>query len=233
MEVKDLRGSERFIAARPFAGSFGSAGVSIINLSTQGVQIEHAAPLRLGTKGRLAFKLDDVAVTVYGISIWSHLSKTPNEHGKYPYRSGIRIEVGIDEFATALQTLIDRKSVHLDMDSMARKQQRLLDRQVDKKAHIKVLWTTKEIPPDQVLLVQHALERLRANPEEAMKWYNRAKFALSQGGNPITDPIPNREDVLAVWEYLERSIELSTIVQVFEMTRVQAAQAQVQPPNEG
>jgi hypothetical protein len=93
-----------------------------------------------------------------------------------------------------------------------------------------VLRTTKEIPPDQVLLVQHARERLRANPVEALKWYNRAKFALSQGGNPITDPIPNREDVLAVWEYLERTIDLNTIVQVFEMTRVQSVSTPPPPP---
>ena len=217
MEVKDLRGSERFIAGRPFAGIFGATSVSVVNLSSQGVQIEHPMPLRLGTKGRLAFKLDGVSVAASGISIWSHLSKTPNQNGKYLYRSGVRIEMGIDEFTSALQKLIDDETVVLDTDSMSRKQQRLIDRQAERKNLIKVVHTTFEIPADQVLLVQHARERLRAHPQEALKWYNRAKFASPEMG---TEAIPNREEVLAVWEYLERTIEVNTIVQVFEKTRV-------------
>ena len=216
MEVKDLRGSERFIAARPFAGIFGATSISVINLSSQGVQIEHPMPLRLGTKGRLSFRLEDTAVNASGISIWSHLSKTPNAQGKYLYRSGVRIEMGIDEFSSALQKLIDENTVQLDTDSMTRKQQRLIDRQEERKNLIKVIRTTHEIPTDQVLLVQHARERLRAHPEEALKWYNRAKFASAES----SDPIPNREEVLAVWEYLERTIEVGTIVQVFEKMRV-------------
>jgi hypothetical protein len=213
-----LRGEERFVAAQPIAGAFGAAAVTVRDVSAQGVQIEHTQPLRLGSKGRLTFKVSDVSVVAFGISIWSHLSKTPNEQGKYLYRSGIRIEAGIDEFAAALQTLIDRQLVHLDIDSMARKHQRILDRQTDRKSQIKVIRSNREIPSDQVLLVQHARERLRAHPEEALKWYNRAKFALSQGSS-LTDPLPYRQEVLAVWEYLERTIELQTIVEVFEMTR--------------
>ena len=218
MEVKDLRGQERFFPAEPISGVFGSATVIVRNLSAQGVQIEHAQPLRLASKGRLVFRLDSISVTAYGISMWSQLSKTPNEQGKYLYRSGVRIESGVDEFATALQQMIDRRLVHMDIDSMARKHQRLLERRTDQRSQIKVIRSTREIPQDQVLLVQHARERLRTHPEEAMKWYNRAKFALSQGSS-ITDPLPYREEVLAVWEYLERSIELATIVEVFEMTR--------------
>lgn len=94
-----------------------------------------------------------------------------------------------------------------------------MERQQERKSVIKVIRTTQEFPPDQILLVQHARERLRANPEEALKWYNRGKFALAEGGgNP--DPIPNREEVLAVWEYLERTIDVNTIVQVFERMRI-------------
>lgn len=219
MEVKELRGSERFIADRPFAGIFGSASVSVVNLSSQGVQIEHPTPLRLGSKGRLSFSLDSVSVNAFGISIWSHLSKTPNEQGKYLYRSGVRIEAGIEEFATALQKFINDNTVRLDHESMARKEQRLIDRQEERKSAIKVIRTSHEIPADQILLVQHARERLRANPEEAQKWYNRAKFALSETPGS-TDPIPNREEVLAVWEYLERTIDVNTIVQVFEKMRI-------------
>ena len=63
--------------------------------------------------------------------------------------------------------------------------------------------------PDQILLIQQARERLRANPDEALKWYNRANSPGRRGRRRLDDP-PYREDVLAVWEYLERTIPLQT-----------------------
>ncbi len=134
------------------------------------------------------------------------------------YRSGVRVEAGIDEFTSGLQTLIDHDAVQLDNESMARKQQRIHDREAEKKSGLKVVRTRHDIAPDQVLLVQHARERLRANPDEALKWYNRAKFTFAESGG---DPIPNREEVLAVWEYLERTIDVNTIVMVFDAMRGQ------------
>ena len=76
---------------------------------------------------------------------------------------------------------------------------------------------TEEISPDQVLLIQHAREKLKENFDEAQKWYSRAYFALrdSRLGN-AAELMRYPEDVLAVWEYLERSVPLSTIKRVFD-----------------
>ena len=222
MDVRDLRSTDRFVVARPpLTGSYGSASIAILDLSAQGAQIEHAQPLRLGTRARFWFKRGDVAISVQALTIWSHLSRTPNEKGKYLYRSGLRVESAVEAFAQALQGLLDDSVVKLDSASLDRKRQREVDRATTRASNpiVKMLRTAAEsdIPADQALLIQHARERLRAEPEEAQRWYQRAKYAIKHGAaSVVMEAIPNREEVLAVWEYLERSVGIPTIVRVFE-----------------
>jgi len=74
-------------------------------------------------------------------------------------------------------------------------------------------------------MIEHARKQLLSDPNEAQRWYQRAKYAITQGNTNIAaDWIRNREDVLAVWEYLERSVEISTIAIVFERSRVTTEQ---------
>jgi hypothetical protein len=77
-----------------------------------------------------------------------------------------------------------------------------------------------DVSADQVLLIQHARDRLRTHPDEALKWYNRAKYSIAQSAVGTPDMLYHREEVLAVWEYLERTVELQTIARVFDMKKV-------------
>jgi hypothetical protein len=219
MEVQNLRGTERYIISEAVTGSYGAASITIVDVSAQGAQIAHAQPLRLGGKARLTFKIGSLTVTAQGLTIWSRFAKSAETRSNMVYRSGIRIESDIEEFANAVRSLIDRGLAQPDPESLDRKRQRLLDRHAEKTSKLVVKGLKPpeaEIPSDQVLLIQHARERLRANPEEALKWYNRARYV---SGPQISDAIPNREEVLAVWEYLERSVDVPTIVTVFERSR--------------
>ncbi len=221
MDMKDLREAERFVVLEPLIGSFGSASVTILNLAEHGMQVEHAQPLRLSTRGRVWFKRGDVAVNNQGIIIWSHLSKTPNDKGKYLYHSGIRFETQDVTMLEALHALSNHGVVRLDEHSLQRKQQRLDAMQQERRNRplFKVIRSDSDIPSDQALLIEHARARLRSNPDEAKKWYNRARYALTEDYSRTgAEAIRHREDVLAVWEYLERSVDLSTIVKVFERT---------------
>ncbi len=221
MDVKNYRGAERFSLKEPLSGSFGSASIVVLNISADGLMAEHAQPIRLGTVARLWFKRSDITVSVQALTVWSRLSKTPNEQGKLLYNSGIRVETEGNEFAMVVQALVDRGLVVRDSESLERKRQLLEDRSKERARQpvMKVLRQEADIPPDQLLLVQHARERLRSHPEEALKWYNRAKYSIAQEGTYVASEIRNREDVLAVWEYLERSIDLSTIARAFEKLR--------------
>ena len=108
-----------------------------------------------------------------------------------------------------------------DPDTLHRKKKRQEERQkkLSTTPSIKYVKTSSAIPSDELLLIQHARERLRSNPDEAQRWYNRARFALveEETSMRLEANIPHREDVLAVWEYLERSIDLQLIISAFEV----------------
>jgi hypothetical protein len=216
-DIKDLRAIERYVVVEPLLGSFGAAGITILDIAEQGVQIEHAQPLRLGARARLWFKRGEVAASLHALVIWSRLSEKPNVEGKLLYRSGLRVEDQKESFGPAIQALGDHGVIRRDTESLERKRRKFVERENEKssKPQVKML-KTEDIPPDQALLIQHARERLQNDPEEARKWYNRARYAIVESSSPIAAEIRGREDVLAVWEYLERSVPLSTIVRVFE-----------------
>jgi hypothetical protein len=219
MDVTELRKSDRFVAVDPLPGTFGTTSVIIVDLAAHGAQIEHAQPLRLGSTGKLAFRLGDINVLIAGITIWSHLSKAPNARGKYLYRSGVRIDAAGDDLSEVVTQLAGGGFLKLDDQSMQRKKLRAEAKRLARarEPHMKVLPPDHDIPPDQILLIEHARTRLRSDPEEARRWYNRARFALNEEhSRGIAESIRHREDVLAVWEYLERTIDINMIVRVFE-----------------
>ena len=218
-DVKDLRGRERFRVKQKLSGSFGAAEVTLIDVAEEGAQVEHAQPLRLATKGRLWFKRADVSVSLHAFVVWSRLSKTPNELGKYLYRSGLRFDEGAGNFPQTMQVLTDYGVIERDDESLNRKRKRIEEREQDKagKPIVRQVATESDISPDQVLLIQHARARLKENFDEAHKWYSRAYFALRDGRTASSAELMKYpEDVLAVWEYLERSVPLATIKRVFD-----------------
>src|SRR6185369_17091668 len=160
MDLKDLRAADRFVADERIAGSFGAASITVVDLADQGAQIEHSQPLRLGLKARFWFRRGDITVSAQGLVVWSHLSKRPNVDGKLFYRSGIRIEEDVDEFGDALRQLVRSGIVHRDVGALERKRKRIEEREQERwgKPGLKV-FRSEQIPPDQVMLIQHARER--------------------------------------------------------------------------
>lgn len=216
--VQDSRGAERFVARHPIEGRFGRTDVTIWDLAESGLQMEHAEPLKIATKGLLGFKLDEITVTVPGIVIWSHLSKTTDEKGRLLYRSGVRLEADIELFASAINRLAGSGRIHRDTASLERKRRKQLERDQELRARpvVQIIHGTPDPSPDMLLLVLHSRDRLRENANDAIKWYNRAKFSISED---LYSHVHHREEVLAVWEYLERSVDIQTIVDIFEMKR--------------
>ena len=221
-DVQDLRAADRYVIGEQLQGTFGGAEVQVLNLSEQGAQISHVHPLRIATKGRLVFKRGKVNVGAPGIVMWSRLSKTPNARGQYLYLSGLRIEDGQNGLAAAIQGLAELGIIRRDAQSLDRKRKIREDREHAKATPPAMRRIpTQDIAPDTVLLVEHARERLRVNPDEAQKWYSRAYFAIQQGEIPENVDLPqnHRENVLAVWEYLERTVPLPVILKIFEKQR--------------
>jgi len=206
VEVKELRNGQRYVLETPMSASFGSTEVQVVNISRGGLQIIHPLPQRIGSASRLWFRIGDIVVSTTGRMIWSHLVKNPDST-KMMYRSGIRIED--QEFAAAVDALVARRFVNPDNDSLDRKKKRLIEKEREKSdKHMVKALPTESVSSEQLLLIQHARERLRANPIEAQRLYEQARTADAASGV--------REDIIAVWEYLERSINLAVIIRVFD-----------------
>jgi hypothetical protein len=211
VNIEELRAAERFAAVDVLTATFAGAVVTIVNLSTIGAQIEHSQPIRLGATGRFSIRRGDVSIDVPGSVTWSRLA------GGGSYRSGVRIEHGNADYALGLHMLIKGGAMRRDPDTLERKRRRLLERMAGQRSQFKPATDNATISPDQILLVQHARERLLSEPEEAQRWYQRAKYAITHGASNVEiESIRNREEVLAVWEYLERSIDIATIARAFD-----------------
>jgi hypothetical protein len=110
--------------------------------------------------------------------------------------------------------------IRRDDQSLEQKRKKLAARDQAKSAasRVKIIGQPDFVPHDQFLVIQHAREYLRSNPREALNWYNRAKYAVASEPAHLQEMnLPHREEVFAVWEYLERSIDLVTIARAFEM----------------
>jgi hypothetical protein len=139
-EVIDLRKADRFHAAVPIGGSFNAADVTVINLSVTGAQIMHVAPIRIGTRARLAFRHGEVTVSVMAQVVWSHLWQTPTGHA---YRSGVRLDTADVQYAAAVHALIRSGAIERDNESLERKRQREMEREMRRKSGVKLT----PIPP--------------------------------------------------------------------------------------
>jgi hypothetical protein len=65
------------------------------------------------------------------------------------------------------------------------------------------------------------VRRFASDPTEASRWYARARFAVAD--EEVRKAAPRgareRDEVLGVWEYLQRRIELKAVASVIQWIR--------------
>lgn len=220
--VANLRAHERYVLRVPLLAEMGPTEIEIIDISESGFQVRHYEGIKLATSGRLAFSIPGTQhrFAVRGRVVWSHLSTKPDDSGRHPYASGVRLDGDQESTAReAIDVLRARGMAELETDSMRLKRERMVSKQRTRRIQQSSVkqFQGSEISTDQLLMINHARDRLKTHPDEARKWYQRARFAMAEDESRAREaPHHYREDVLAVWEYLERTVELSTIVKVFE-----------------
>lgn len=215
--VIDLRRGRRFNTTKPLPAQLLGNEVEVMNLSAEGLQIRHAAFVKIGTRGTLRVENADMheRVSLQIRVLWSRLSTVADANGKYLYLSGLAIE-DASLTAGAIGRLI-RSFAQPDTGSMDRKRKALEER-TQRRSTIVVTPTGPElrISRDQLLLIKEAREKLEANPAQAKEWYSRAKILAKQGDEER--PLPYRQDVLAIWGYLGGHVELDQVALVYELT---------------
>lgn len=126
LELTDLRKGERFQVLQPVEGTFGNVEVTLLNLALGGAQLQHAQPLRIGTRARLTFRRGDASASVQGRVVWSHFSQTPSG---LLYKSGIQVDGGDVQYAAGVAYMLRSGILARDTESLERKRQRELERE--------------------------------------------------------------------------------------------------------
>jgi CheY-like chemotaxis protein len=215
LSVADSRLAPRFLAEPPIPGSFGAVGMHIIDLAERGAQIEHDEPLKLAANARLMIA-SSFPLELRARVVWSKLLNVP---GRATYRSGLVIEEKQEIVSRALKVLVRDGKAKMDALSLDRKKRAARERQDRRAAKAaKSAGLPASVSPDDILLVRQARERLRANASEATKWYNRARNSMAVGeAKDLDEKAPHRDEVVAVWEYLDRSMSLQSVSRVFTL----------------
>lgn len=213
--IADARSEDRYLAQAAIDGTFGANEVVIVDVGEHGAQLRHPLPLKLGTVAKLTFTLprSGAQVRVQGTIVWSRLATKPDAAGRRDFFSGARIDDVEETMRQAIEQMLRSNAVRPDRSSLEKKRRMLLEKEKAKQhGGVKFMTQRMRIPDDVILLVRQTRARLADNPAEAVKWYNRAKFSLDQSGVQIHA----RDEVLAIWEYLERSVEIDIIVRIIE-----------------
>ena len=177
--------------------------VAVRDVSVNGAQIEHIPPVRPAMRGRLGIG----EVTFDATVIWTRLI------GPGRYRTGLRIEERLDIVASAIRDLLARGVIRKGENTIQRREQARREREQRAASLLGIAQSVTGPSHADVSRIREAREWMQLFPDDAIKWYNRARMTANEDQIRIAGSgRTNREDVLAVWEYLDRSIDLSDVV---------------------
>jgi hypothetical protein len=212
--IAELRSTDRFDIQPAIDGTWNGERAKIENLSAHGARIETPRPLASSSNGLLFFAVpgDKLTVSVNATVAWSAM-KSVNPAS---YRNGLYIDEKPELLRLTIGHLSESGHAILDTHSLALKLKvlRARARQLAPSNRVEV----PGVPAEQYLLIQCVREELRLNPDEAMFWYRRARLTINDPATRAAAPaIADHPDALAVWEYLDRSIDPSIIGRTFQL----------------
>jgi hypothetical protein len=216
--IEELRSSDRFHVAPSLEGMLGTQPVMIENLSARGARVEMLAPPGAGAQSTLRFAVAELPmnVAVQTRTIWSSV-KAITSGGQRTYRAGVLITDQPETVRLAIGHLCEIGRAALDTQSLGLKLKILRARARQMAPSYREI-EASGIPAEQYLLIQGVREELRLNPEEAMHWYRLARMIINDPSTrALAPPIAAHPDALAVWEYLERSVDPTIIGRAFEL----------------
>lgn len=215
--IEELRSTDRFYVSPSLEGELDGRPVWIEDISARGARIEMPTEPDRGTTGRLRFAIPEThaEVSVMAEVRWTSLKAITG--GGRTFRAGLFISEKAELMRLAIAQLCDGNRAALDLHSLRLKLKIIRARARQLAPSYREI-EAAGIPAEQYLLIQGVREELRLNPEEALHWYRRARLLI---GDPATrtiaPPIANHPDALAVWEYLDRSIDPSIVGRAFEL----------------
>jgi len=211
--VAENRVAPRYVPRRQLGGTFRDLRFTLMQLSTTGLRIRHDETLRPGDVARLTLSLQKPARTfaMQARVVWTSIA----QRGDAPTFciSGLRV-IDAGPIAQVIHHL--RESRELQADEGRRRGASPLSGLTD----------------DEVASIIRAVRKFTADPVEAGRWYTRARFALADETIRAAAPqrARDREEVIGLWEYLDRRLDIAKVTSVvtwLRQTRASAAEAHV------
>jgi PilZ domain len=216
--IEELRSTERFFVAPALPAIYDGGPVLVEDLSARGARIQLTAEPRRGSVAVLTFSVpeSEIEVSVPGQVMWTSL-KAITGAAQRVYRAGLLIPEKAERLRLAIARLCDLNRAALDTHSL-RLKLKILRARARQLAPQYPQIEAAGIPAEQYLLIQGVREELRLNPEEAMHWYRRARMIINDPATrTAAPPIAAHPDALAVWEYLDRSVDPSIVSRAFAL----------------
>jgi hypothetical protein len=216
--IEELRSTDRFNIPAGLPATFNGLAGSLEDLSARGARIELAREPSLGTTAALRFDVPEslIEVNVHAQVVWTSL-KAITGSATRTYRAGLAIGEKPELLRLAIGHLCEMNLAALDVKSLRLKLKIMRARARQMAPSFRQI-EASGIPAEQYLLIQGVREELRLNPDEAMHWYRRARLVINDPATrTAAPPIAHHPDALAVWEYLDRSIDPTIVGRAFEL----------------
>jgi hypothetical protein len=201
----DLRLGARFIPRRQLGGVFREVKLAVLQLSNSGLRIRHTEPLRPGEEARFSFAIQNPpkSFVMRARVVWTSIAQRGD--GPSFYISGLRVVTNQDRLIDATELLRAARELHLD----------------ESRRRNNVPMPVHGLPDEDVVAIIRAVRKFAADPTEATRWYTRARFAVADEEVRRAAPrgARDREEVVGIWEYLQRRIDLKAVAGVVQWIR--------------
>ena len=206
-EQPDLRRMPRYVPRRQIDGIFEDLKFTIVQISRTGLRIRHKESLVPGTEGKLSFALLKPArsVVLRTRVVWTSLARSGEERFSI---SGMRVLEHSERLEQAVEMLLAGHDLQPD-------------RRIQSRREADATTVVASASDEEIALITNAMQRFAIDPVEASRWYSRGRFALSdeQVRRLAPPKASDREEVLGIWEYLERQVDLEKVASVVAWTR--------------
>nr|MDQ3282487.1 PilZ domain-containing protein [Acidobacteriota bacterium] len=204
-ERPDLRLAARYVPRRQLGGTFRDVKVTVLQLSNSGLRIRHVEALRPGEEARFSFAIQNPpkVFVMRARVVWTSIAQRGDEPSFCI--SGVRIVANADRLGEATELLRAARELQVDESDTARRAR-----------PGKLPMPVSGLPDEDVVAIIRAVRKFAADPTVAARWYTRARFAVADEEVRRAAPrgARDREEVLGIWEYLQRRIDLRAVAGV-------------------
>jgi hypothetical protein len=214
-ERPNMRAGVRYVPRRQIGGVFRDVKFVMLQLSSSGLRIRHDEALHPGDEARLSFAIlnPPKSFVMRARVVWTSIAQRGEERSYYI--SGLRVTENADRLVNAAYLLRTARELQIDERDIGRTAPAARIPRKDMPRHVTGL------SDEDVLTIIQAARRLADDPQEAARWYARARFAIAE--EEVRKAAPRgareREEVVGVWEYLHRRPDLKTVAGVMQWIR--------------